>query len=432
MQTLSPKVNIFLFLLLMFTTNCGKRNSGAGPQVRADEAGDTEAVGVSPITSEPSPRSPAEGPGERHIRPAAYETQSYLPLLRNQRIALLVNHTSTLAGVHLVDTLVSLGLDVRKIFAPEHGFRGTADAGAKIADGRDKATGLPVKSLYGKNKKPSVADLADVDVIVFDVQDVGARFYTYISSLFYALEAAAAQGKKLVVLDRPNPNGHYVDGPVLQSGSKSFVGIAPVPVVHGLTVGEFARMAVGEGWLENGGRPELEVVTMPGYTHASPYALPIPPSPNLPNQRSIYLYPGLCFFEGTAVSVGRGTDAQFQVYGHPALTYGDHRFTPRPGLGSANPKLNGKACRGVSYVGTAAPLLRRAGRLDVGPLLAAYRSLTEAGETFFTRPDFFDLLAGGPGLRKAILRGDTEEEIRAGWAAELADYRQLRQRYLLY
>lgn len=419
MHTLTPKVNIFLFLLIAFTTNCGNPDVGAGPQVRG-EVGEAGAL------------SPDPSPWERGIRPAAYEISAYLPSLQNQRIALLVNQTSTLGDVHLVDTLVSLGLDVQKIFAPEHGFRGSADAGAKIKDGRDVTTGLPIKSLYGKSKKPSVADLADVDVIVFDVQDVGARFYTYISSLFYVLEAAGEQGKKVVVLDRPNPNGHYVDGPMLEWGSASFVGIAPIPVVHGLTVGEFARMAIGEGWLKNGVQPELEVVTMPDYTHATPYELPVPPSPNLPNQRSIYLYPSLCFFEGTAVSVGRGTNTQFQVYGHPALTYGDDRFTPRPGPGSSNPKLNGENCVGVSYAGTDAQLLRRNGRLDLQPLLSAYRSLTDADETFFTRPDFFDLLAGGPSLREAVLRGDTEEEIRAGWAADLADYGVLRERYLLY
>lgn len=431
MHTQSPKVNIFLFLLLTFATNCGNPDSGAGTQVRGEVFSSTVGQSDSEIVGQ-SNSSTVGQLEERRILPAAYHTERYLPALTGQRLALLVNQTSTLGDVHLVDTLVSLGLDVRKIFAPEHGFRGSADAGAKIRDGRDVATGLPIRSLYGKSKKPSTADLADVDVVVFDVQDVGARFYTYISSLFYVLEAAGEQGKKVVVLDRPNPNGHYVDGPVLQPGAESFVGIAPIPVVHGLTVGEFARMAVGEGWLKGGVQPELEIITMPGYTHATPYELPVAPSPNLPNQRSIYLYPSLCFFEGTVVSVGRGTATQFQVYGHPELSYGDYNFTPVSGPGSKYPKLENKRCRGESFVSVPASQLFTPGRLDLGPLLRSYRSLTDANVNFFDRPDFFDLLAGGPGLREAILRGKTEAQIRAGWAVELAEYRTMRERYLLY
>ena len=431
-----------MVFIVAFATNC---SNSPGPQVRGEvvEAGGgsappsggssagAAAEGRRADGSEPG-NQPPDGSSRPAAIPAAYNLSAYLPMLEGQRLALLVNQTSTISDVHLVDTLVNRGLDVRKIFAPEHGFRGSADAGATIKDGRDAATNLPIKSLYGKSKKPSAADLSDVDVIVFDVQDVGARFYTYISTLFYLLEAAAENGKTVVVLDRPNPNGHYVDGPVLEWGSASFVGIAPIPVVHGLTVGEFAEMAVGEGWLKNGVRPDLEVVPMDNYSHATPYELPIPPSPNLPNQRSIYLYPSLCFFEGTAVSVGRGTDTQFQVYGHPALTFGDHTFSPRPGPGSSNPKLKGETCRGVDYTGTAAPLLRRNGRLDLQPLLAAHRSLTDAGVEFFTRPDFFDLLAGGPGLRKAIEAGRTEEQIRALWEPELGEFRRLRAGYLMY
>lgn len=423
------KVLIFMVFLMVFTTNCNN-SQAAHKGARTQVQGKVEkARGHDVTTLSSEDQRPALS-----IRPAAWETEDYLPILSGQRVALLVNHTSTLGEVHLADTLVDLGIDVRKIFAPEHGFRGSADAGAKIKDGRDAKTGLPIKSLYGKSKKPSVEDLADVDVIIFDIQDVGARFYTYISTLFYVLEAAGEQGKKVLILDRPNPNGHYVDGPVLQPGNESFVGIAPIPVVHGLTVGEFAQMAVGEGWLKNSIKANFEVITMPGYTHSTSYKLPIAPSPNLPNQRSIYLYPSLCFFEGTAVSVGRGTNTQFQVYGHPKLTIGTHTFTPISGPGSKYPKLENTLCHGVSFVSTPVEDIYEATKqgIDLDVLLHSYRDLTEAKVEFFTRPDFFDLLAGGASLRKAIERGDTEEAIRASWAADLAEYRTMRKEYLLY
>jgi uncharacterized protein YbbC (DUF1343 family) len=364
-------------------------------------------------------------------RPAAYETASYIPRLRGKRLALVVNQTSTIGATHLVDSLQSLGLDLRKIFAPEHGFRDMADAGATIQDGRDQRSGLPIKSLYSKDKKPSAADLADVDVILFDIQDVGVRFYTYISTLFYVLEAAAEYGKEVMVLDRPNPNGHIVDGPVLDPDFASFVGIAPIPVLHGLTVGEFARMVNGEGWLPGGQQAALTLVPMPGYAHDQVYELPIAPSPNLPNQRSIYRYPGLCFFEGTAVSIGRGTNRQFQVYGHPAFRSGDIRFTPTPGPGSSDPKLKGEVCRGFDLTRLTTEQSRQT-TLPIAPLLDAYNDLNGQGIAFFTRPDFFDLLAGTDELRNRIIAGDTPDQIRAGWAAKLADYRVMRRRYLLY
>jgi len=380
-----------VFLILHFSSEY----TGGGAQVQSEEQkqGNEEKT-----------------PG---FRPAAFEFEEYLPLLREKRVALLVNHTSTVGEVHLVDTLLSLGVDVRKIFAPEHGFRGTADAGATISDGRDRATGLPIVSLYGKNKKPTPRQLEDIDVVLFDIQDVGARFYTYISTLFYVMEAVGEQKKTLIVLDRPNPNGHYVDGPVLTPDNKSFVGIAPIPVVHGLTVAEFAMMASGEGWLAAGTVPQMEIITMPGYTHAQAYELPTPPSPNLPNQRSIYLYPSLCFFEGTAVSVGRGTNLQFQIYGHPDLSFGDLTFAPEPGPGSKHPKLEGKLCRGVSFADFEPELIREQGRLSLKPLLKSHADFKTRGIKFFTRPDFFDLLAGGPGLRQAIERGATEDLVNS-------------------
>ncbi|NJB86338.1 uncharacterized protein YbbC (DUF1343 family) [Lewinella marina] len=362
--------------------------------------------------------------------PAAYQPESYLPLLEGKKLGLVVNQTSMVGTTHLVDTLLALGMDVHRIFAPEHGFRGEADAGATITDGVDNRTGLVIRSLYGRNKKPSEADLADLDLIVFDIQDVGVRFYTYISTLHYVMEAAAEVGKPVVILDRPNPNGHYVDGPIRKPGFESFVGLDPIPVVHGLTVGEYGRMVNGEGWLGNGLKCDLTVVPCRDYTHESVYELPVPPSPNLPNQRSIYLYPSLCFFEGTALSVGRGTNRQFQVYGHPRLS-GPDTFTPRPGPGAADPKLNGETCRGHDLSDRPAEEFRKY-QLDLAPLLATHRELTGKGVEFFSRAEFFDLLAGTDALRKQIEAGKTEAEIRQEWVGELAAYRTMREKYLLY
>ncbi|MEM9526909.1 MAG: DUF1343 domain-containing protein [Bacteroidota bacterium] len=363
--------------------------------------------------------------------PAAHTLELYLPLLRNKRLALLVNQTSTIGSVHLVDSLQALGFDLKKIFAPEHGFRGDADAGATIENGVDTRSGLPIKSLYGKNKKPSAADLADIDAIVFDIQDVGARFYTYISTLYYVMEAAALHGKEVIILDRPNPNGHLIDGPLLSPAFKSFVGIAPIPISHGLTVGEFAQMVNGEGWLADGVKAPLRVVAMPGYSHSDVYALPIPPSPNLPNQRSIYLYPSLCFFEGTAVSVGRGTNRQFQLFGHPKLGFGDIRFTPTSGPGSKYPKLEGQVCRGVDLSRLPTEDFRQ-DALNLEYLVLAYQDLHAQGVDFFTNADFFDKLAGTDQLRKAIIAGKSTQEIRAEWEQDLANYRALREQYRIY
>ncbi|MFT7120531.1 MAG: hypothetical protein ACJAZ9_000705 [Neolewinella sp.] len=413
------KIHVFICFFLFITTNCGNSEAAVtSPRTQVQgEVVEEQSEGPAPV-----------------VRPAAFEMETYLPSLKGKRVALLVNQTSTLGGVHLVDTLLASGIDVRKIFAPEHGFRGGGDAGTTIKDGKDQATGLPIKSLYGKNKKPTEKDLSDVDIILFDIQDVGARFYTYISSLYYVLEAAGRHGKTVMILDRPNPNGHYIDGPILDMAHQSFVGIAPIPVVHGLTVAEFAQMAIGEGWIPSKLAPKLVIIPMKSYTHATPYELPVPPSPNLPNQLSIYLYPSLCFFEGTAVSVGRGTNNQFQVYGHPKLP-GQYTFTPVSGPGSKYPKLENKECRGVILTGIPPADIYTATNKDgieVDMLVRCYRSLTDAGVEFFTRPDFFDLLAGGPGLREAILRGDSAEQIKAGWLAELFDYREMREGYLLY
>ena len=414
------KVYLIICFAFTLTANCFK--SDARTEVTstrsdsADVAADTESGQGFPLGLSPAP--------------AAQNPADYLWLLQGKRLGLVVNQTSTVGNSHLVDTLLALGQEVQIIFAPEHGFRGDADAGASIADGTDVRTGLPIKSLYGRNKKPSAEDLENVDLIVFDIQDVGARFYTYISTLHYVMESAARYGKPVVILDRPNPNGHYVDGPIRQPGFESFVGLDPIPVVHGLTVGEYGKMVNGEGWLGEDLLCDLTVVPCRDYTHESAYELPVAPSPNLPNQRSIYLYPSLCFFEGTALSVGRGTDKQFQIYGHPQLE-GPYTFTPRPGPGAADPKLNGEVCHGYDLTDRPAEGYRLAS-LNLQPLLSAYAALSERGEEVITRPDFFDLLAGTDRLRKMIEAGASEAEIRKSWAADLAAYRAMREGYLLY
>lgn len=418
------KVAIFFCFFLTIAANCSK------PAV-ADQAR-TQVQAPLPAPDGAATPPDTAPPPALNGRPAAYETGAYVPQLRGKRLALVVNQTSTIGAVHLVDSLQHLGLDLKKIFAPEHGFRGAEDAGATVTDGRDVRSGLPIKSLYGKNKKPSADDLADVDVVLFDIQDVGARFYTYISTLYYVMEAAAEQGKTVMVLDRPNPNGHYTAGPMLDWPEKqSFVGIAPIPVVHGLTVGEFARMVNGEGWLPGGRKAELAVISMPDYRHDQAYVLPVAPSPNLPNQQSIYLYPSLCFFEGTALSVGRGTNRQFQLYGHPSLRYGDIRFTPAPGPGSADPKLKGALCRGEDLGKLPLAELRQPG-LQLKYLLRAYQDLHEQGIEFFTRPDFFDLLAGGPELRTMVEQGRSEAEIHEAFAGGITAFERRRAPYLLY
>ena len=416
------KVAIFTILLcsiFAFAANCSKNNA-AGAQVQGEVVG-----------AETAPPPGPEPVAKPTLEPAAHRLDTYLPLLRELRVALVVNQTSTVGSTHLVDTLLAAGVTVQRIFAPEHGFRGAAAAGAAVADGRDVRSGLPIKSLYGRNKKPSAADLADVDLIVFDIQDVGARFYTYISTLYHVMDAAADHNVRVVVLDRPNPNGHYVAGPVMPMANQSFLGIAPLPVVHGLTVGEFARMVNGEGWLPGGKRAPLTVIPMAYYNHDLPYSLPVAPSPNLPNDLSIALYPTLCFFEGTALSEGRGTDKPFQLYGHPKLSYGDHTFVPNPRGGGAHAKLKGQTCRGVDLSGMDLAAARRM-KIDYDLLVRAYRDLTDQGVTFFTRPEHFDLLAGGPELRRMIVAGRSGAEIAAAFNPEVTAFRALRKKYLLY
>ena len=352
--------------------------------------------------------------------------------MEGKRVAVCGNQTSIVGGVHLVDTLLRRNVNVVKIFCPEHGFRGNAEAGAHIASGTDPKTGLPIVSLYGKNKKPTPEQLLNIDYVLFDLQDVGCRFYTYISTLHYVMEAAAENNVELIVLDRPNPNGYFVDGPVLDPKFKSFVGMHPVPVVYGMTIGEYARMINGEGWLAGGIRCNMVVVTLQHYTHNTRYELPVPPSPNLPNAESIYLYPSLCLFEGTNISVGRGTTLPFQIYGAPMMMGGDYTFTPAPIRGvSENPLHNGKACRGYYLTEYATTHLDSANSFNLQYLLTAYRQYLDK-EHFFINANFFDKLAGSDQLRKQLVAGMSEEEIRMSWLEDLENFKSIRKKYLLY
>ena len=355
----------------------------------------------------------------------AEQTRQYLPLLHEKNVALLVNQTSRLSSKHLVDTLLDHNISIKKIFSPEHGFRGESDAGETVKDSRDVKTGIPIVSLYGSNKKPSAQELSDIDVVIFDVQDVGVRFYTYISSMHYMMEACAENNKKMIILDRPNPNGMYVDGPVLEKEFRSFVGIHPIPVLHGLTVGELALMINGEKWLNNGVQCDLEVITMKNYNHSVDYSLPVKPSPNLPNDQSIKLYPSLCLFEGTTMSIGRGTYFPFQVIGYPDPAMGEFTFRPESIEGMAkNPKHEGKTCYGVD--------LRTksfSGGLSLQYLLHFYEKYNNK-DSFFN--NYFNTLVGNKELMQQIKAGLDEESIRLTWVNDLNDYRNLRKKYILY
>lgn len=348
---------------------------------------------------------------------------------QGKNIAIVGNQTSILPEnpkTHLVDALLEKKLKVVKIFAPEHGFRGEADAGATVVDGKDTKTGLPIISLYGNQKKPSKKNLEDVDVVIFDLQDVGVRFYTYISTLHYVMEACADHGVKLVVLDRPNPNGAIVDGPVLEPGYESFVGMHPVPVLHGMTIGEYAQMILGEKWLRDGKQCQLEVISCKNYRKSMPYSLPVRPSPNLPNDLSINLYASLCFFEGTNVSVGRGTEQQFQIFGSPHITKKSYSFTPKPNFGSSDPLHNGKECFGENL--TQHPKINR---LEIKWLKRAYTNTSPLIRRQFFN-SFFPKLAGNNQLQFQIINGVPENEIRESWKSGLEQYEKMRKKYLMY
>lgn len=374
----------------------------------------------------PTPTHPAKS-----IVTGAEQMDKVLPLLHGKQVALVVNHTSTVGATHLVDTLMKAGIHIRCIFAPEHGFRGAAEAGATIQDGVDTRTKVPIRSLYGKKKKPDAADLAGVDLVVFDIQDAGARFYTYISTLFYILEACAEHQKPVLVLDRPNPNGHYIDGPVLDTAFRSFVGIAPLPIVHGCTVAELADLFKGEKWIKYAGNLQLSKIICQNYTHKTPYDLPIAPSPNLPDMRSVLLYPSVCLFEGTTASLGRGTKTPFQVIGHPDFPERQFSFTPHSVPAAVTPPQQDVLCYGWDLRSRSLADLREQKQLNLRLLLDFYARFPK-DKPFFLENHFIDKLAGTDQLRQQILAGKTEQEIRASWAKGLQHFRNIRKQYLLY
>lgn len=360
----------------------------------------------------------------------AEQIPEYLPLLKGKRVGLVANQTTTIGSIHLADTLLSLGVQLLKVFGPEHGFRGAAADGEHVEDDHDLKTGLPIISLYGSNRKPSAESLAGIDIMIFDIQDVGARFYTYISTMSYVMEACAEQQIPVIVLDRPNPHGDYVDGPVLDTAFSSFVGLHQIPVVHGMTIGEYARMVNGEGWLNDSITCDLTVIPMKNYTHQTQYELPIAPSPNLPNQNAILLYPSLCFFEGTIMSIGRGTDFPFQVVGHPDYAIGSFVFMPedRPGV-ALNPKHKGEICYGQNLTGFVDYLKQNPKRLYLSGLIDMYNYF-KGKEDFFT--SYFEKLAGTDQLRMQIESGKSESEIRESWQDGISKFKLIRSKYLLY
>lgn len=357
----------------------------------------------------------------------AAQTEQYLPLLSAKKVALVVNHTSLVGDRHLVDVLMEKRMDLKKIFAPEHGFRGDVDNGGKVVDGVDVATGLPIISLYGENRKPTAEQLEDIDVVVFDIQDVGCRFYTYISTLHLVLEACAENDIPLIVLDRPNPNGDYVAGPIRKDGFKSFVGMDPIPVVHGCTVGELAQMINGESWYSAGVKCKLTVIPVKNYDHKTRYSLPVPPSPNLPNDLSVRLYPSLCFFEATSVSIGRGTDFPFQAVGGLKKELGSFEFIPHsiPGV-SDNPPNKDQKCYGIDL-----RQLNEVPEFTLQYFLNFYNTY-ETESDFLTRENWLNLLAGTDDLILQIRKGKTEEQILESWKPQLEEYKQVRKKYLLY
>ena len=366
---------------------------------------------------------------ENRVIPGDEQTDAYLPLLKNQRVAIFSNHTGMIGEQHLLDVLLEKEVKVTAIFSPEHGFRGKADAGEHVSSTKDAQTSVPILSLYdGKSKKPSAASMQQFDVLLVDIQDVGLRFYTYYISMCRLMDACAEHGRRMIILDRPNPNGHYVDGPVLDMKYKSGVGWLPIPVVHGMTLGELARMVNGEGWLPGKRVCALTVIPCLNYNHQTLYRLPVAPSPNLPNMKSIYLYPSICLFEGTPVSLGRGTALPFQVYGHPQMKGYDYSFTPRSVSGAKKPPLLNQRCYGVNLSTQSETEIREKG-LDLSYVIDAYRNL-KMGDRFF-KP-FFNLLIGNDTVRQMIQAGKSAEEIKASWQTEVEQFKKQRKPYLLY
>ncbi len=432
MPLLFKPVFLFLLTILSVKNKCNDHKT-AGEAIAATDRADTSFT---------------------EIMPGSARINVYLPLLKGQRAALFANHTSMVKDKHLADVLVENGITIKKVFAPEHGFRGKADAGEKVGNSIDAETGIPVVSLYGPKRKPSAEDMQDVDIVIFDIQDVGVRFYTYISSLQDIMEACITFNKPLMVMDRPNPNGFYVDGPVLDMQYKSFVGMQPVPVVYGMTIGEYAAMLLKENMLtvkspittvniDDAAKPEkkfsLTIIKNENYTHRSRYVLPVKPSPNLPDIQTIYLYPSTCFFEGTVLSEGRGTDKPFKVFGHPALPDNLYSFTPNPTDGAKHSKLYGQKCYGWNLDGTVEEVLKEVdNRIQLKYLAEAYRLFPDK-QKFFILPksgkmeeSFFNKLAGNNELWQQLKNGVSEDEIRKSWEPALGTFRQMRKKHLLY
>jgi len=385
---------------------------------------------------------------ETRIIPGAERVNVYLPLIKGKRIGIFANQTSMVGHTHLVDTLKKLGVNIKVIFGPEHGFRGTADAGEKVGNYIDKKTGILVISLYGNKHKPSAEDLKDIDLLIFDIQDIGVRFYTYISSLQDFMEAAFENSKPLMILDRPNPNGFYVDGPVLDPKFKSFVGAQAIPIVYGMTIAEYSFMIAGEKWLSEKANQKyayyltaqnspdtlfhFQVIKCQNYTHSSKYVLPIKPSPNLPEMQSVYLYPSTCLFEGTVLSEGRGTDKPFEIFGHPLLPHNLYSFTPKPNEGAKNSKHYYETCYGWNLNDSPEEVLKKIdNHIQLKWLIEAYK-LFPSNDTFFLKTNYFNRLAGNDVLMQQIKDGTSEEEIRKTWGPALSEFKKIRKKYLLY
>ena len=424
---------LFIYITISFSCGSAKKN------INSKSISNIKSINTSNESSETNTFNDLL---VNNFRTGAENVNAYLDKLKNKKIGVITNQTGTIrkfkiippnskdngsysvSNISIIDFFIDEKLNIQTIFAPEHGFRGTADAGEHIIDGKDSKTGLPIISLYGDNKKPKPEQLDGIDIMVFDLQDVGARFYTYISSLHYIMEACAENNIQLIILDRPNPNGSIVDGPILEKEFTSFVGMHPIPLLHGMTIGEYAKMINGEKWLKNGIQCDLTVITCLNYKREMKYSLPIKPSPNLPNDQSINLYASLCLFEGTNVSVGRGTETQFQIYGSPFLPKSDFKFTPKPNLGAKNPVYNGKECYGEDL-----SKIEKVTQLELKWLLKAYKNTPDKSKFFNS---FFTKLAGNKKLQQQIETGISENEIRKSWEKGLSDFKEMRKKYLIY
>ena len=424
---------LFIYITISFSCGSAKKN------INSKSISNIKSINTSNESSETNTFNDLL---VNNFRTGAENVNAYLDKLKNKKIGVITNQTGTIrkfkiippnskdngsysvSNTSIIDFFIDEKLKIQTIFAPEHGFRGTADAGEHIIDGKDSKTGLPIISLYGDNKKPKPEQLVGIDIMVFDLQDVGARFYTYISSLHYIMEACAENKIQLIVLDRPNPNGSIVDGPILEKEFTSFVGMHPIPLLHGMTIGEYAQMINGEKWLKDGIQCDLTVITCLNYKREMKYSLPIKPSPNLPNDQSINLYASLCLFEGTNVSVGRGTETQFQIYGSPFLPKSDFKFTPKPNFGAKDPVYNGKECYGENLTN-----ISKVDKLELKWLLKAYQNTSDKSKFFNS---FFTKLAGTKKLQQQIETGISENEIRKSWEKGLSDFKEMRKKYLIY